>query len=72
MVRRTSKTLKNLVEQLFFKLSAVVLIRKDHDARVTEVAELAKMQAWCHITTLEVEEGPPYSLDSLKTERLPA
>ena len=44
MVRRTSKTFKNLVEKLRFNLPAVVLFRKGHDARVAELAELVKMQ----------------------------
>ena len=53
MVRRTSKTLKHLVEKLCFKLPVVVLFGKGHDTRVSELVELAKMEVWCHITHRE-------------------
>jgi hypothetical protein len=52
------KRVKALVDGLCVLLPAVVLFRKAHDARASffaELAELAKMQAWCRITTLELE-----------------
>ena len=72
MVRRSSKKLKNLVKKLCFTLPTVVLLRKVHDARVAELAEFAKIQAWCRITTLDLGHSYRYveRLDRHETERL--